>query len=1392
MKESGRLLGTRSSLAGRGPMTFDVTKRLLCPMLVVFCVAFCAQNAQGQCTSLSSGDWNVGTNWSCGHQPTSADGAITVATGHTMTVTAAVTVDQVTVNSGGEIDIATGVIFSLNHSVNPDLLINGTVSVTGTLTQQTSSTGSSVEVGGTGTLTVNSGGLINGSGGNAATAPSLTVDSGGIWTIASGGALTSIGTGRTNITINSGGNATLNGPVSAGTAFTFNGTVNASANVTIQSVSNLQIGGTVTMTAGTLQVNRGNGGTMGQINSGGSLILQGSSIFDLSGVNTSNFSVLSGGTLDMGASAIVNGGGFLIVASGANLKIGSAAGITTGVTGNVQTTGNADTYATTANYTYDGPAAQVTGNALPATVNNLTIDNSGGNVTLTNNTTVAGVLALNNGDLVTGAKVLTQSGTSAGNTDVIGDVQRADVGGTTRSFGNPNVQITNSGGTLSTLTVNLVKASPLDFGNSVKRTYTLTGSGSVPGAVVRLHYLGAELNGNTEATLELWRKDGTTWNSQGATTRGTAVDTDRWVEATGVTAFSPWTIGPPSGPSAVEMVSYSANHSRDGKVLLQWETGQEVNNLGFNIYREEAGKRMRLNKSLVVGSGFMATPGTRMTAGYSYAWRTGAPQTEGSVFWIEEIDFSGRTVWHGPIYSEAVTAGRMRSAGDEAIADRTVTLSDLNQDATEGGVTVPVMSKPQQAATSGFKITADKTDDQSGLASQPAVKISVKQEGWYRVTQPELVAAGLRSNADPNFLQLFADGQEVPISVLTNNGKFDSTAAIAFYGLSLDTPSTDRHVYWLIEDKQGKRIANSKGNPGLPSAASYLQTVERRDQTIYVSGILNGEAENFFGSVVSSATTDQAITLQHVDAAAARAATIEVGMRGLSLTPHVVTVNLNGTPLGTIQFDSQAQGLAKFTVPNSTLTEGQNHMTLTGLQGVVDVSLVDHIRVSYWHTYAADGNALRITASANQQVTIGGFTNSDIKVLDTTLPGEPAFVSGEVTQDASGYAVTLAVPGTGSRTLFAFGADQVRSAVGVVANVPSSLKSKSNQADLVIIAHGSVKDSFAPLAALRRSQGLKVAMVDVEDIYDEFNNGNKSAQAVKDFLSYTRTEWKVSPKYVLLGGSASYDPKNYNGLGAWDLTPTKLIDTSFSETANDDWFADFNNDGVAEMAVGRLPAHTAQEAATMVSKLLAYESSAIQNSALLVADDSLGYYFDFEAANAKLAGLFPKGIAVQQINRGQIGTPAARQRLLDGIASGQKIVNYVGHGSPGSWRNNLLSSADAMALQNAGRYPLFVAMTCLNGQFQHPQLNPLAVALMNAPQGGAIAVWASSGFTLPSRQAIMNQQLYTLLFSSTSLKGAQSTLITLGEATTKAKASVSDLDVRRTWILLGDPSMKLR
>ena len=120
-------------------------------------------------------------------------------------------------------------------------------------------------------------------------------------------------------------------------------------------------------------------------------------------------------------------------------------------------------------------------------------------------------------------------------------------------------------------------------------------------------------------------------------------------------------------------------------------------------------------------------------------------------------------------------------------------------------------------------------------------------------------------------------------------------------------------------------------------------------------------------------------------------------------------------------------------------------------------------------------------------------------------------------------------------------------------------------------------------------------------------------------------------------------------------------------------------------------------------------------------------------------------------------------------------------------------ASEARELSNS-QLPVFVMMSCLNGYFQDVVVDSLSEALLKAEHGGAVAVWASSGLTYPQGQAQMNRAFYEALFAANGDGFAKKagSLLTLGEAVQQAKAAISDTDVRRTWILLGDPTLRLK
>jgi hypothetical protein len=690
---------------------------------------------------------------------------------------------------------------------------------------------------------------------------------------------------------------------------------------------------------------------------------------------------------------------------------------------------------------------------------------------------------------------------------------------------------------------------------------------------------------------------------------------------------------------------------------------------------------------------------------------------------------------------------------------------------------------------------AQRLAGQRSLAARQAVKISVRHSGWYHVGQPQLVAAGLPPNTNPQNLRLFADGIEQPLRIIGKaTGRFESGDAIEFYGTGLDTPFTDTHVYWLIADTPGARVPVQDGRTNAPASAhSFPFTVEKRDRNLYFAALKNNGGNKFFGDVLGSwGPVDEAVVLKNLDRTSSALARVEIALQGVTDDPtvdpdHRVGVLVNGTEVGQLEFDRQNEGIKSFDVSQSLLTSGDNTISLITRGGDFDMTIFNYLRVTYWRPYTAENDALRFSAEAQRPVSVDGFSTGDIRLVDVTDPGSPRELTGTVRRQGSGFQISAIPQGAGARTVLAFTATTMDSPDAVRANSPSNVSASQNDADYVIVTHHDFIDAMQPLKALRESEGHRALVVDVEDLYDEFSFGEKTPQAIKDFVVRANAQWRTAPRFLVLVGNATNDPRKY-GTDETDYVPVQLVSTSALEVPADDWFADVDGDGRPELAsVGRLPARSVAQAAAMVAKLRAYAGGADgtwSRNVLLVADEN-DQDDDFEGATGAVASLLPSQYQANSVFRGRLGTEIARSEMLQRIDEGQLLVNYFGHGSVDIWRDELLKGSDAPAMANGSRLPLVVAMTCLNGFFHtlFPE-ESLAEALVRAPNGGAIAVWASSTLTSQSAQLAMDRELFRLLFS-----GAYKTV---GEAVVGAKKAAGDTDVRRSWILFGDPATQLK
>ena len=113
--------------------------------------------------------------------------------------------------------------------------------------------------------------------------------------------------------------------------------------------------------------------------------------------------------------------------------------------------------------------------------------------------------------------------------------------------------------------------------------------------------------------------------------------------------------------TAVELISFTAL-GEHGAVFLEWETGSEIQNLGFHLYRSTApdGSFERITESVIPGLG--SSP-----AGATYSYRDSGLTNGVTYFYqLEDIETTGKTEMHGPVSAtpEAGAGGTETEAGN--------------------------------------------------------------------------------------------------------------------------------------------------------------------------------------------------------------------------------------------------------------------------------------------------------------------------------------------------------------------------------------------------------------------------------------------------------------------------------------------------------------------------------------------------------------------------------------------------------------------------------------------------------------------------------------------------------------------------------------------------------
>ena len=315
--------------------------------------------------------------------------------------------------------------------------------------------------------------------------------------------------------------------------------------------------------------------------------------------------------------------------------------------------------------------------------------------------------------------------------------------------------------------------------------------------------------------------------------------------------------------------------------------------------------------------------------------------------------------------------------------------------------------------------------------------------------------------------------------------------------------------------------------------------------------------------------------------------------------------------------------------------------------------------------------------------------------------------------------------------------------------------------------------------------------VSVEDIFSEFGFGETTPGAIRDFLAYAYHHWqKPSLRYVLLLGDASYDPKDFLGSGVVNHLPSPEIKTTFLWTVSDLLYTAVNGDDrLPDIAIGRLPASSKEEAQQMVAKILAYESSGqtIHGRVVLVADnpDAAG---DFVANAEELSGTLLGGRNVEKIYLPQLGREASREAIRQAFDEGSSLMSYMGHGGIHLWADEtILTSNDVDSLSSQAQQPVLLTMNCLNGYFHFPYFDSLSEELLKHEDKGVVAAFSPSGLSLDAPAHKFHQTLLNALLNGNHRR--------LGDAVLEAQQTYAQTgafpELLNIYHLFGDPALRL-
>lgn len=825
-------------------------------------------------------------------------------------------------------------------------------------------------------------------------------------------------------------------------------------------------------------------------------------------------------------------------------------------------------------------------------------------------------------------------------------------------------------------------------------------------------------------------------------------------------------------------------------VNARWATAAEVNTVAFRWFADVAAEQP-------LQMAFTASE--RGNAAEPTSYQAALQLASGAQYWLAEYDRYGNREMHGPYrLNQPVGASPKTQAIDWAA------LADAN------------------------RISAQRVAAKLAAGGQIGARLMVDRLGFQRLRYEDLLAAGIDLQGLANSeIAVLRNKLPVPRRVVSVADGFGPGSYVEFYGEPRDSLYGAEAAYMLVQSAASAlNIPTDEQAPGPSRPAWAMASADYAPELAY--NFASPTADPWYADrllAYANAPVGKTVHLPlsavadiAVDAELSAAVIGVTDWSGVGLD-HNVRLQVAGQWVD----QASADGISQITLSHRLVlapasTDLEARVEATGATGFAfDVVNLDAVRLKYPRLAVAEsgrwlGQTVQFGAVANDPsqsppgasstaLLVDGFEDiaqvvNASSLLVRALPSSDVvayarsgdqwrYLAGARAQPV-GTAWDVFVPtvNSGDDVFVAVTQALLQPRIEIL---PTPVDIQSGSAAYLVISHALFADSLGPLLSLRQSQGLSTDVVNVADIYAQFGNGEPDPEAIRAYVRFAAA--RRGTRYVVLVGGDTYDYHNYLGTGSISYVPTFYRATSavVSYAPLDSVIADIDDDGVADLALGRLPVRTVDELSRLISKIIAAEAPMANRSALLVsgASDSGN---SFPAMSDAFAAQLPGAWSLTPADVDTLGASAARQLLLQTWRTGLSLVSYVGHSAPGQWTfDPLINVSDVSLLAGSPAVPTVVQWGCWNTYFVSPSANSLGQALLLQGSHGAAAVFGASALTDISNH---NQLGPELMFGFE--RGVR-----IGDAVRDARHRLAakgqrSVETQQGSNLLGDPAMFLQ